>query len=563
MIKLDLDMAWQQFLRLPTTAREAGVLLRSGIAPVTKPQDIAYALLNMRGWGMVAGAIRIAAHRDPDMLGLVDELGELTFRELDQRSNALARAWQEQGLTDQSVIAVLCRDHRGLVETMFAAGKLGAKLLLMNTGFAKPQFAEVVEREGADTLVYDVEFSEILGNVPADIPRFLAWVDGDTTATHEHTTLEELIAATSTADVSRPKSVGSLVLLTSGTTGTPKGAARQVSSPFAAAQFLDRVPLGMNERTFFGAPLFHGTGLSQFLLTLALGSTTVTRRKYDPRKTLEMVEQYKCETLVLVPTMLQRMLEIDDEELKKYDTSSLKIIFLAGSALAPEVGNHAMEVFGDVVYNLYGSTEVAVASVATPADWKKAPGTVGKVPVGCKVHIYDEDGKRIREPNVTGRIFVGSGLKFEGYTGGGSKDEIDGLLSSGDVGHFDENGLLFIDGRDDDMIVSGGENVFPAEVENLLLEHNAIADAAVIGVEDKDFGARLKAFVVLRDAQQLTEDEVKAHVKSELARHKVPRDVEFVDELPRNATGKLLRKELKEGSDAKSERDDPGNASAP
>ncbi|HEY2300139.1 MAG TPA: acyl-CoA synthetase [Jatrophihabitans sp.] len=546
MIKLDLDMAWQQLMRLPTTAREAGVLLRSGMAPVTKPQDIAYALLNMRGWGMVAGAIRIAAHRDPDMLGLVDERGELTFRELDERSNALARAWREQGLSDESVIAVLCRDHRGLVETMFAAGKLGAKLLLMNTGFAKPQFAEVVEREGADTLVYDVEFSEILGNVPADVPRFLAWVDDDS---NEHTTLEDLIEGTSTAGVPRPKTVGSLVLLTSGTTGTPKGAARQVSSPFAAAQFLDRVPLGMNERVFFGAPLFHGTGLSQFLLTIALGSTTVTRRKYDPRKTLEMIEQYKCETLVLVPTMLQRMLELKDEEIKKYDTGSLKIIFLAGSALAPEVGNHAMELFGDVVYNLYGSTEVAVASVATPADWKKAPGTVGKVPVGCKVHIYDQDGNRVREAGVTGRIFVASGLKFAGYTGGGSKDEIDGLLSSGDVGHFDENGLLFIDGRDDDMIVSGGENVFPAEVENLLLEHKAIADAAVIGVEDKDFGARLKAFIVVTDGQNLSADEVKAHVKSELARHKVPRDVEFVDELPRNATGKLLRKELKENAE--------------
>jgi fatty-acyl-CoA synthase len=545
MVKLDLDMAWQQLWRLPTTAREAGVLLRSGIAPVTKPQDIAYAMLNMRGWGMVAGAIRIAAHRNPDMLGLVDERGELTFRQLDERSNALARAWKEQGLTDQSVIAVLCRDHRGLVETMFAAGKLGAKLLLMNTGFAKPQFAEVVKREGADTLVYDVEFSEILGNVPGDVPRYLAWVDADE---NEHTTLEDLIEGTSTAPVSRPKTVGGLVLLTSGTTGTPKGASRQVSSPFAAAQFLDRVPLGMNERVFFGAPLFHGTGLSQFLLTIALGSTTVTRRKYDPRKTLEMVEQYKCETLVLVPTMLQRMLELKDDEIKKYDTSSLKIIFLAGSALAPEVGNHAMELFGDVIYNLYGSTEVAVASVATPADWKKAPGTVGKVPVGCKVHIYDQDGKRVREPDVTGRIFVGSGLKFEGYTGGGSKDEIDGLLSSGDVGHFDKNGLLFIDGRDDDMIVSGGENVFPAEVENLLLEHKAIADAAVIGVEDKDFGARLKAFIVVKDGETLDADEVKAHVKSELARHKVPRDVEFVDELPRNATGKLLRKDLKEAA---------------
>ncbi|HEY8301863.1 MAG TPA: acyl-CoA synthetase, partial [Jatrophihabitans sp.] len=542
----------QQFRRLPTTAMEAAVLLRSGIAPVTKPQDIAYAMLTMRQWGMVAGAIKIAARRDPDFPGLIDELGELTFRELDDRSNALANAWREQGLTDRSVIAVLCRDHRGLVETMFAAGKLGAKLLLMNTGFAKPQFAEVIEREGADTLVYDVEFSDILGNVPDDVPRFLAWVDDDE---NDHTTLEELIEGASSDGLSRPKSVGSLVLLTSGTTGTPKGAARQVSSPFAAAQFLDRVPLGMNERTFFGAPLFHGTGLSQFLLTLALGSTTVTRRKYDPRKTLEMIEEHRCETLVLVPTMLQRMLELDDDEIKKFDTSSLKILFLAGSALAPEVGNHAMELFGDVVYNLYGSTEVAVASVATPEDWKKAPGTVGKVPVGCKVHIYDDDGNRITEPNVTGRIFVGSGLKFTGYTGGGSKDEIDGLLSAGDVGHFNEDGLLFIDGRDDDMIVSGGENVFPAEVENLLVEHKAIADAAVVGVDDKDFGQRLKAFVVLRDGQSLSEDEVKSHVKSELARHKVPREVEFVDELPRNSTGKLLRRELKDdgGSDESSE----------
>jgi fatty-acyl-CoA synthase len=520
-VKVDLDMAWQQFRRLPTTAREATVLLRSGIAPVTKPQDMAYALLAMRSWGMVAGAIKIAAHRFPEFPGLVDEIGELTFRELDERSNALARAWQEQeGLSDKSVIAVLCRDHRGLIETMFA---------------------EVVEREGADTLVYDAEFSEILGNVPDDVPRYLAWTDDDD---NEHDTLESLIKGSSTDGLPRPKTVGGLVLLTSGTTGTPKGASRQVSSPFAAAQFLDRVPLGINERTFFGAPLFHGTGLSQFLLTLALGSTTVTRRKYDPRKTLEMLEEYKCETLVLVPTMLQRMLELDDEEIKKYDTRALKIIFLAGSALAPEVGNHAMELFGDVVYNLYGSTEVAVASVATPADWKKAPGTVGKVPVGCKVHIYDDDGKRITEPDVTGRIFVGSGLKFEGYTGGGSKDEIDGLLSSGDVGHFDKDGLLFIDGRDDDMIVSGGENVFPAEVENLLIEHKAIADAAVVGVKDEDFGQRLKAFVVLKDGQSLSEDEVKSHVKSELARHKVPREVEFVDDLPRNATGKLLRKEL-------------------
>jgi fatty-acyl-CoA synthase len=539
--RADLDLALQQVRRLPTTAREAGVLFRSGLADPTRPDEAAYSLLAMRRWGMVAAAIRIAAHRDPDRAGLIDDRGELSFAELDERSNALANAWRERGLDHESTIAVLCRDHRGLLDAMFAAGKVGAKLLLMNTGFAKPAFAAVAEREGVDTLVYDEEFTDILGDVDESIPRYLAWVDSEDAP---HDTLDQLIGSASSAEPPRPKSVGGLVLLTSGTTGTPKGAPRHVSSPFSAAQFLDRVPLGLRQKTVFGAPLFHGTGLSQFLLTLALGSTTITHRKFDPKQTLETVQKHQADALVLVPTMLQRVLNLGDETISNYDTSSLRIIFVAGSALFPEVGNKTMQLFGDVLYNLYGSTEVAVASVATPEDWKKAPGTVGKVPVGCTVHLYDENGKRVTEPDVTARVFVGSGLKFSGYTGGGSKDEIDGLLSSGDVGHFDADGLLFIDGRDDDMIVSGGENVFPAEVENLLLEHPAIDDAAVIGVDDEDFGKRLKAFVVLREGERLGVDDVKKHVKSELARHKVPRDVEFIDDLPRNATGKLLRNEL-------------------
>jgi fatty-acyl-CoA synthase len=538
--RLSLENAVEQIRRLPTNAMEARVLLRSGLVPLARPQDSLNALLMTRRWGPVAGAIRIAAHRDPDKIGLVDERGELTFLQLDERSNALARAWRRDGLDDTSVIAVLCRDHRGLIETMFAAGKLGAKLLLMNTGFAKPQFAEVVRREGANILVYDAEFSDILGDVADTVPRYLAWVDEQT----PQPTLDTLIASAPTADLLRPKSVGGLVLLTSGTTGTPKGATRNITSPLSVAQFVDRIPVRMKERTFFGAPLFHGTGLSQFLLTLAIGGTTITRRRFDPLATLEMVQRYRCEMLVLVPTMLQRILQLGDDVITSHDTSSLRILFVAGSAVPPEVGNHAMDLFGDVLYNLYGSTEVAVASVATPRDWKQAPGTVGRVPVGCTVRIYDDRGRRVTSPDVPGRIFVGSGLKFSGYTGGGTKDEIDGLLSSGDLGHFDASGLLFVDGRADDMIVSGGENVFPGEVENLLLQHKDIADAAVIGVEDAEFGARLKAFVVLREDASLTADDVRAHVRSELARHKVPRDVQFLPELPRNATGKLIRDEL-------------------
>jgi fatty-acyl-CoA synthase len=537
-----LDLFAQQVKRLPTTAREAGVLRQAGLIPLTRPGQSVYAMRSLRRYGILGAAIRIATQRNRAMLGLVDELGELTFGDLDRRSNALANAWRDRGLDHTSVIALLCRDHRGLVESMFAAGKVGAKVLLMNTGFAKPQFASVCEREGASALVYDAEFTDILGEVPDSIPRYLAWVDDDTELEHE--TVEGLTNGADDSPGKAPAEPGGLVLLTSGTTGTPKGAPRHVSSPFAAAQFLDRIPLRPAERTFLGAPLFHGTGLSQFLMTLSLGSTTIVRRRFDPNATLDMLARYKVEELVVVPTMLQRILNLGDDVVRSYDTSALRIIFCAGSALPPDVGTRAMAVFGPVIYNLYGSTEVAVATVATPEDWKKAPGTVGRSPVGCTVRLYDEAGKRVTAADTVARVFVGSGLRFSGYTGGGGKEEIDGLLSSGDVGHFDSDGLLFIDGRDDEMIVSGGENVFPAEVENLLVEHPAVADAAVIGIRDEEFGQRLKAFVVLRNKQSLDSDAVRAHVKANLARHKVPRDVEFVDTLPRNATGKLLRGKL-------------------
>jgi fatty-acyl-CoA synthase len=204
-----------------------------------------------------------------------------------------------------------------------------------------------------------------------------------------------------------------------------------------------------------------------------------------------------------------------------------------------------MDLFGDNLFNLYGSTEVAWATIATPQDLREAPGTAGKPPRGTIVKLFDDDGKPVGR-GETGRIFVGNEMQFEGYTGGGNKDVIEGLMSSGDVGHFDDAGRLFVDGRDDDMIVSGGENVFPQEVEDLLSGHEKIAEAAVFGVDDDEFGQRLKAVVVTKGDASLSEDEVKKYVKSNLAGYKVPRDVEFIDELPRNATGKVLKRELKD-----------------
>jgi fatty-acyl-CoA synthase len=204
-----------------------------------------------------------------------------------------------------------------------------------------------------------------------------------------------------------------------------------------------------------------------------------------------------------------------------------------------------MDVFGDVVYNLYGSTEVAWATIATPEDLRAAPGTAGRPPLGTVVKLLDGDGHEVK-PGDGGRIFVANELVFEGYTGGGSKEIVGGLMSTGDVGHFDAGGRLFVDGRDDEMIVSGGENVFPREVEDLLADHEQVEEAAVIGVDDDEFGQRLKAFVVPRNGAALSADMVKGYVKENLARYKVPREVVFLEELPRNATGKVLKRELKE-----------------
>jgi fatty-acyl-CoA synthase len=262
-----------------------------------------------------------------------------------------------------------------------------------------------------------------------------------------------------------------------------------------------------------------------------------------------------CDSLVVIPVMLQRIMQLPEKTLDRYDLSKVKVVAASGSALPGDLSDRWMDQFGDNLFNIYGSTEVAYATIASPADLREAPGTAGKPPWATVVRIYDEDGKELPQGEA-GRIFVANSILFEGYTGGGSKDTIDGLMATGDVGRFDEGGRLIVEGRDDEMIVSGGENVFPKEVEDTLSKHDAVAEAAAIGVDDEDFGKRLRAFVVLEDGKKATEDELKDHVKQNLARYKVPREIVFLDELPRNATGKVLKRELHERDDEDGEDGD-------
>ena len=528
---------------LPDIPFNVKVLIDAGIVRPIRPDKAIRAARELARWGAspAAGAAA-AAIRYPDEPMVADELGSLSFADIHRRSNRLARALAKQGIGEGDGVALMARNHRGFVEAVLAVSKLGANALFMNTMFAGPQLAGVVEREEPAALIYDQEFAGLLAGIEVDLKRFVAWEDeggaGDTS-------LEALIAGEADESDLKPTDTSSkFIVLTSGTTGTPKGAQRgQPDTLGPIAALLSVIPLRARETTMIAAPLFHSWGFAHFSIGLSLSSTYVLRRKFDPEGTLQAVADSRATALIVVPVMLQRILELPDETIKKYDLSSLKATCVSGSALPGPLATKWMDLTGDNLYNLYGSTEVAWATIASPADLREAPGTAGRIPHGTRLKIVDEDGKELPE-GETGRIFVGNEMKFEGYTGGGNKEVLDGLLSSGDVGHLDEEGRLFIDGRDDEMIVSGGENVFPREVEDLLAGHDAVKEVAVIGVDDEEYGQRLKAFVVLSDGASLDEGEAKAYVKSNLAGFKTPREIEFLDELPRNATGKVLKREL-------------------
>jgi acyl-CoA synthetase (AMP-forming)/AMP-acid ligase II len=535
--------------RIPTAlgdvAFELRVFSEVGLIRPMRPDKLARVGERYIRWG-ASPALGSAANAitHPDDTAIIDEAGALTWLETHRRSNALARALRDEGVGLGDGVAIMCRNHRYFIEATMACSKLGAVALYLNTAFAGPQLIDVMEREGPKAMIYDQEFTELLSDVKGGLRRYVAWEDEVDEVSE--TTVEELISGAHEDDLEAPPEHGRYIILTSGTTGTPKGAQRsQPEGLGALAALLSKVPRRYGETAMIAAPLFHSWGFLHFMLSLPTVATMVLRPRFDPEDTLRSVAEHRARVLAVVPVMMQRILALPEEVKRRYDLSSLEVTAASGSSLPGELATKWMDEFGDNLYNLYGSTEVAWASVATPEDMRAAPGTAGRPPRGTVIRIVDEDGHDL-PTGETGRIFIGNQLAFEGYTGGGDKEHLGELLSSGDVGHFDEDGRLFIDGRDDEMIVSGGENVFPREIEDLLADHEAVEEAAAIGVDDEEFGQRLRAFVVKADGKDASEEDLKGYVKKNLARYKVPREIIFVDELPRNATGKVLKRELAE-----------------
>ena len=517
--------------RPPRLLAAATALARAGLRP-ERPDRLPRAMLAMAAWGpTMAGGIAAASARYPLAPAVIDDDGGVTYADLWMATDGIARHLRRRGVGARSTVGILARNGRGFVQSLVATAKLGADVVYLNTGFAGPQLADVVTHEGIDTILYDDVFADVVEGVGCRVA-----VSG--------AELAEMARSRSIVPFPPTRHVGRQVILTSGTTGRPKGAARgRVRGVDSLTALLETIPLRARSTVVIAAPLFHAWGLSHLGFGLAVSSTAIVRSSFDPEATLAAIAEHGADGLVVVPVMLQRILALGGETIARYDTSSLRYIASSGSALGASLATAALRRFGPVLYNVYGSTEVSLATVAGPRDLQEAPSTAGRVAGGSTVRILDAAGHEV-PTGVVGRVFVGSDARFDGYTDGGTKEQIDGLLSSGDLGHFDAKGRLFIDGRDDDMIVSGGENVFPAEVEELLAGHPDIVEAAVIGVPDDEFGQRLKAFVVRRPGARVTEASVKNLVRDHLARYKVPRTVTFVDALPRTTTGKLRRRDL-------------------
>jgi len=515
-------------------------LVRSGVlAPGLRVHRDVGAIWQLVTWGpSIAGGYRASAVRAPHQAAVVDEQRTSTFRELDDRTDRLATALQGLGVGVDTPVALLCRNHGGLVEAMVALAKLGATTLLLNSGLSPAQVSATVAEQRPELLLADQEFLDRVPELPEGLPVFSTWADGGESG------LARLVRSGAPGRMAIPEKPGRTVVMTSGTTSTPRGARRpQPHGLSEAASLLSVIPLRAGDRMMITTPIFHTWGLAAMQLGMALHAELVLDRRFDPERTLRTIAEQQVTALIAVPVMLQRILDLPAEVKARYDTSSLRVVAYSGSAMPAGRVTQFLDEFGPVLYGLYGSTEASWASISTPADLAAEPTTAGRPPLGTRIGILDDDGRPVPQGDV-GQICVGNGMHFEGYTNGAGNPVFGGLMATGDRGRLDADGRLYVVGRADDMIVSGGENVFPRPVEEAIATLPEVADVAVLGVPDEQFGHRFAAYVVLRDGASLTAETLVDRLRDRLPRFSLPRDVHFLAELPRNPTGKVLRRDL-------------------
>ncbi|WP_428120586.1 AMP-binding protein [Candidatus Poriferisodalis sp.] len=487
-------------------------------------------------WGLgTAAAVHAAALRFGGRTAIVDDAGSVDYRTLDRAANSVAAEFRSAATGSDGnlgAIGILCRNHRWFVTALVAAERAGCDTVLLSTALPASNLAEVCERDSIAVIVADREFSDVVAQAGTDATVVSADSSGPNSLAH--------IAAKG-LHCSPPKRRPRLVLLTSGTTGAPKSAMRALTTTrVGGVGMLRRIPYRLGDRYFIASPAFHAWGLSQLVFALATASTVEMRRRFDASDLLQLLREHQFDVLVVVPLMLRRILDVTASD----DAArSPRMVLSSGNVLSGDLAGQWMDRFGDALYNIYGSTEAAIGTIADPADLRAAPGTVGRSPDGVTLVILDDEGMPAPKGS-SGWVHLASTGQFDGYTDGTDRERTGTLMATGDIGQLDAAGRLHVSGRANDMIVTGGENVFPSSVEEVLDRHPAVEISAVVGTDDPEFGQRVAAFVVLRRGRSVDPDDLKGWVAAKLPSFMVPREVRFVDALPMTTTGKVVRHRL-------------------
>lgn len=540
----------------PRLARSALHLgQRTGLLYQLDARTIRAALEQRLGGGLgLASLFRVHAAGKPDTLALSDERHRLTYAEVDRRIDRVVGELSARGVGAGAPIVIALHNRVELIELQAVATRLGGAAVSASWRSTADELAYIVEHSGARALVVEPELARVVLDRRSDFARIganlivvAAEVDGalsyDALAMHGRPGTRHDGAE-----------AGAVVIYTSGTTGKPKGAVRSFGRD-AHLAYLDMVaelPVRAGDRHLAICPLYHSTAFGFATITLALGGTVYVERRFDPERCLEALAAEEITTTAMVPTMLHRILALPKGTRDRYDLRSLRAVLSGGAPLSGALARDFAEAYGHILYNFYGATETGINTVATPDELLRAPGTIGHAIVGNEIRILDDEGRELPD-GETGELFVRNGMLVRYHRDDGATRAAlrDGFFSVGDLAHRDEHGLFHIDGRKRDMIISGGVNVYPAEVEELLATHPDVREVAVVGAPDADLGEKVVAFVALRRGGGASTDrapsaeQLVAFARAHLSGPKLPRAVFFLDELPKNPTGKVLKRELR------------------
>lgn len=507
--------------------------------------------------------ISVVAARDPQRMALISAQGNRSFAELNARANQIARLLREAGVQAGDPVALVCGNRLEFAEVRFAAHRVGARLTPVNWHLAADEVAYVVEDCEAKVVFLDIR-SAVVGPSIAKLPRLARKLAiGGAIAGFED--YETALKGFDAGDIDNPV-LGNVMQYTSGTTGRPKGVLRKQSDPAKAADLqalLTAVfqfqPDAGTDCALVTGPLYHSGPFNLCLTTpLTAGVGAVMMDKWDPEETLRLIAKHRITHAFFVPTMFSRLLQLPAEVRARYDVSSLRFVIHGAAPCPISVKQQMLDWFGPVIWEMFAGTEGS-GTIVSPQEWLAKPGTVGKPGLG-QIRILDESGEAVG-PGEEGQIWVVNPKEssFEYYKAPEKTRSVqrDGYFTAGDIGVLDADGYLFITGRSAEVIIAGGVNIYPQEIDDVLVKHPAVADVACVGVPDDDRGEGIKAVVQLKSgftADATLVAELIRFCEPHLAKQKWPQSVDFVAEIPRSPAGKVYRRQLRDGYWADRER---------